>query len=199
MQSKFCPACEQHKDTSDFNKQKASRDGLNRYCRVCKNAKQRERYAKSPQGVLDSNTKYRLANKERINRKRRGKCAEDATYRAAIKTKNRQAFAFNRESRLAKIREYKKVNRSATLAAARERKQKVRVATPPWLTSSQKAQIVSVYKHARDCFLCTGERYDVDHIIPLRGENVCGLHVPWNLQVLPSDVNRAKWNHCDGT
>lgn len=72
-----------------------------------------------------------------------------------------------------------------------------RQATPKWLTKEQKQQIVNIYEHMRDCRATTGEDYHVDHIIPLRGENICGLHVPWNLQVLPADVNVSKSNEID--
>lgn len=74
-----------------------------------------------------------------------------------------------------------------------------RQATPSWLTSGQKQDIAAIYEHMRDCKAVTGEDYHVDHIVPLKGETVCGLHVPWNLQVMPADVNISKSNSLDDT
>lgn len=58
-------------------------------------------------------------------------------------------------------------------------------ATPPWLTAEHKAQMREMYR-------TRPQGHEVDHIVPLQGENVCGLHVPWNLQHLPMLENRKK-------
>jgi hypothetical protein len=69
--------------------------------------------------------------------------------------------------------------------------------TPKWLTKAQKADMRSFYKEARELSWLSEGGLEVDHIVPLRGKNVSGLHVPWNLQILPTLLNRSKSNRLE--
>ena len=62
-------------------------------------------------------------------------------------------------------------------------------ATPLWANLDD---LKVEYQLAKWCTEVTGTLYHVDHIIPLKGNGVCGLHVPWNLQVIPAEVNLKK-------
>jgi len=65
-------------------------------------------------------------------------------------------------------------------------------ATPPWLTKEHKQHMKSNYALAQQLTRLTGESWQVDHIIPLRHERLCGLHVPWNLRVITGKDNASK-------
>ena len=66
---------------------------------------------------------------------------------------------------------------------------------PQWLTSDDRWLMREAYKLAKLRTQLFGFIWEVDHIIPLRGEFVSGLHVPTNLQVIPKTENRNKRNH----
>ena len=96
------------------------------------------------------------------------------------------------------LREYRNAwkanNKTQVLADNKVRRRKHREATPPWLTRKQKSEIRQLYQIAITMTQTTGEQYVVDHIVPLRSHEVCGLHVPWNLRVITQEENLKKSN-----
>lgn len=67
-------------------------------------------------------------------------------------------------------------------------------ATPKWLSEQDKLHLKCIYQVAAMRNKESDTRWHVDHIVPLQGENVCGLHVPWNLRVITAEENLAKGN-----
>lgn len=74
------------------------------------------------------------------------------------------------------------------------RRRRFREATPKWLSAEQRMEIRLIYRLAIELSRKTKVRHAVDHIIPLCGQDVCGLHVPWNLQVITQEENLKKYN-----
>lgn len=83
----------------------------------------------------------------------------------------------------------------ASRAALRYAQKKLSM--PSWLTQNHILEMKAVYERASQITIDTGIEHEVDHIIPLQGNGVCGLHVPWNLQILTAIKNRQKSNHYD--
>lgn len=79
-----------------------------------------------------------------------------------------------------------------------KRRAKSRNATPSWLSPAQKAHMKRTHKLRILVEEVTGVKYHVDHIVPLNGKNVCGLNVPWNLEVIQAKENLSKSNKFEG-
>lgn len=82
-------------------------------------------------------------------------------------------------------------SRAAKALSKRLHERQLRLACPKWVP---RAELVAIYAESARLSSETGEPYEVDHIVPLQGANVCGLHVPWNLRVVHRTVNRRKCN-----
>ena len=89
---------------------------------------------------------------------------------------------------------YKEANPELYRELVSLRRRRFRQATPKWLSADQKMEIRLKYRLAIELSRATGVRHAVDHEIPLQGEDVCGLHVPWNLRVITQEENLKKSN-----
>lgn len=89
---------------------------------------------------------------------------------------------------------WKKANPEEVKASTNDRRHRHKNATPKWLSAEQKQEIREIYKEAIRRTKEEGIPYVVDHVFPLRGVEVCGLHVPENLQILTAEKNLRKTN-----
>lgn len=98
------------------------------------------------------------------------------------------------EQKTAYKQKYKEANPDLYRELVNVRRRRFRDATPTWLTAEQKLEIRFHYRMAIALSRATKVPHAVDHIIPLQGDDVCGLHVPWNMQVLTQEENLKKSN-----
>lgn len=170
---KHCSGCDQHLPHSCFHQSKKAKDSLYYRCKTCSAKARKKRYIEN-------------AEKERAYSKNYAE-----THPEWKKESNEKNYSGNTEARRIACRKWYQLNKGAMNAKTRKRQLRLRDAS---LANAYKDEIKKIYEHARDCSVVTGEPYHVDHIVPIHGENICGLHVPWNLQVLPAEVNAKKSN-----
>ena len=183
---KVCPHCKSHKSESEFGRCASRKDGLAAYCRECTSEMGRDYYLRNKDKVLQRTnargTRWYWQNKEAartINKAYR----ESHQRELADKKKRRR----NREL----DRLWDQRNRARKSEYWRAYDARKNSACPAW-ASREKMRVF--YEEARRRTQETGVQYEVDHIVPLKGETVCGLHCEFNLRVITKSQNASKCN-----
>lgn len=176
--TKICSKCGEEKLLENFYKDSYTKDGYRPSCKPCKDKDQKKSFCPL---------------KEKTRRK--------AYY---SRTKDRQLeyskkwYQENKNRRVKTKHKWEKENKHLRKAIKSRYRAQLLLALPNWLTDEQHDQIAEVYRKATELTKSTGVMHHVDHIVPLQGKNVCGLHVPWNLQVIPATENHRKHAKFDG-
>lgn len=172
----------------------AARYTANWTCVTCHNARCAAALpgwrAKNPEKVAAS--RKRVAERHSVTSKAWRLANPDKTA-----THRRDWNAKNKEKRNLLSKEWRQRNKGVMNAHKAKRKSDILRRMPPWLTADDKWMMREAYTLAALRTKLTGVQWHVDHIIPLRGKKVSGLHVPDNLQVIPASVNQRKWNFYD--
>jgi hypothetical protein len=140
-------------------------------CVECQREYMRARYAADPEKVKKESKLWAEANKEHDARLRR----------LRKKLPRYRALQDN----------YRRNNKGRYTAQVRARQLRTARAMPPWVDTKD---LVPIYEQARRLSDIIGTDYAVDHIVPITHDLVCGLHVPWNLQIIPAWQNFTKSN-----
>lgn len=96
------------------------------------------------------------------------------------------------------LKKYKTKNRKIYSQYQLKRSRHILYGTPKWLTEEQLKEMKYLYVLAKELSWLSEDKLVVDHIMPILGKNSCGLHVPWNLQIIPAKFNRYKSNRAEG-
>jgi len=190
---KQCSCCKQIKPASEYYKSARASSGLNSYCIQCHKANNiaRKRENRSdPQfraAELIYKKQYRANNQESIKQYMQEWRANNPNRAAEYHQENisyRKEYAKN----------YRQNNKAKINAKTRKRQAAQINRTPLWLSADELWLIQEIYDLAVIRTNQFGFSWHVDHIVPLQGKLVSGLHVPENLQVIPAIMNIKKHN-----
>lgn len=155
-----------------------------------------EEYQRNKESYKARAEKWRSENKDQyLKSKREYLDREDVKEAARIRIMKWKKENPERKSQTDKEWRSNNIDKKRSYQAFR--RAKVREATPPWLTKEHRHQIALIYKEALRLSKETGVLYHVDHIVPLAGREVSGLHVPWNLRAIPAAENHKKSNRLE--
>lgn len=189
---KVCRLCQQNKPLGEFFTRAGAKDGHRNECKLCAIAKSKARYAKN----LDESRRW---HREYYRKKI---AANPGWHAAYYETNKEKRLAYdaqyyqtkNREKRLAQVKAWASENRGKSNAIKKAYKMAKARACPSWLTEDEHWMMYEAYELATLRTEMFGFPWHVDHEVPLRGKNVSGLHVPWNLRVIPGVENMSKSN-----
>lgn len=184
-----------HKDNSKKNGRTPACKNCQKQYRVRDEIKERKRQycVNNRDEIKEYHKQYRVNNRDKIKKN----CKQYyVNNRNKIKERREQYCIDNPDKIKETNRQYRANHPDKRNACGARRRAVKRQACPPWTKlSPYKEQIEAVYTNAKWLEDLSGEPYSVDHIVPLKSDFVCGLHVPSNLQPLPFSENSSKGNY----
>lgn len=161
---------------------------MEKVCKTCLVSKPvSEFYKQTTRGTHGVRGTCKLCDnaKKKAYRKRLGQTLLD---------RKKEEYLRHQDSRLAQKQAYRRANKGKINALVAARKKVIKQRTPKWLTQDERWMMKEAYELAALRTEMFGFSWHVDHVKPLQGETVTGLHTPYNLQVLPGIENIKKKN-----
>ena len=180
---KICTKCKESKELTEFFKQKSAKDGVQHYCKICDRANNRDWIKDNPKRKKEANDKWRKTNPEKMKEL------------VAKWVKN------NPERVKENVAKWAKNNPESRKRTTATRQDRIKQATPPWLSAAHHDAIKSLKQLCKNENLKIKEpkkKLSVNHLIPIYmtdtgttvGKHIAsGLHVPWNMKLVSVSEN----------
>lgn len=181
--SRVCTACKQEKPLPEFYKHPVGPYGRACKCIPCSKQVNSAAYNKNRSKRLASMSAYRSDNLARIREQKRVPHIPELYVPKGWRTQSQEYKRIRDRLSYETDERYKVAN---LVKAARRR-----ACQAPW---ADEDKIQAIYAEARRLTVETGIEHHVDHIIPIKGDIVCGLHVETNLRIVPAAENLRKKN-----
>jgi hypothetical protein len=182
--SKNCVECDRERATHNYHNTPPE----------IRATRRKSSYERNKQSEREGMKRYARENPERVAAI---KSKWDKNNPDKIKTTNAAYYIREKDAVAERCRSYRQNNKERYAGLSARRRARKSNATPTWLTPDHHAEMLRFYEEAARLTVETGVIHHVDHIVPLQGKNICGLHVPWNLQVITMAENCSKGNRFD--
>jgi hypothetical protein len=179
--NKKCTKCQKRKKIDKFSKNYRYKDKLEIYCKKCIHTKYLKNYKKNKEIYKRTSKLYRKNFSEKIKKYKKEYYIKNKEYLLSYFNKWK---ILNKNKISKNSKRYREKNRNRYSYYATLRRNILINATPKWVNLNEIKRI----------YLYRPKGKVVDHIVPLKGKTVCGLHVPWNLQYLTKSQNSKKIN-----
>lgn len=174
MDIKKCNRCGIEKSTLDFYKRNNRKSGIQSYCKECQN-KRFKIYSKN-HNRKEYHKRYREDNKD------------------LLKIKHKEYIINNKEKVSKWNKDWIKNNPDIRAEHYRRKFLKKKNSVPVWFSTKDKLYISWLYSVQRVVKRTSNLKLHIDHIVPLNGKTVCGLHYFNNLRLITEKENMSKYN-----
>ena len=179
---KLCTKCKSEKPLDQFCKQSKTTDGLSYHCKSCRTLSYNSWKSKNLELYKKYQDLYRKENSQKSKE-----------YKQIWYSKNRERLRIKGDLWKQANPDYDKIryleNREYYISKALKRHKGILQTFPAW---ANKDKIKHIYLRCESISKETGIMHHVDHIIPLNGKRVSGLHVETNLRIIPAKENLQK-------
>lgn len=181
--------CKQLKNLNSFSKCKGRKDGLQKWCKPCAKEYKDTYRALHKVEISAQGGDYYQRNRQKTLEKQKITRSKNRNKRRIYET---EYYTLHKEEIAAYKSQWMKDNPEKVVSSRARRRALEDRAVLSGLNEGHWKQMVFIYKEAARLTRETGIKHHVDHILPIRGKDITGLHAPWNLQILTASENLKK-------